>query len=320
MNLYKNSRFHKLAIGEIDIKGMGILKVIGIELLVQLMLSIIGAVPLLVEESMYGKDFIGFTWFGTIVNDIIIQAIVLILIIKWFSTESNRNSLIRTKIELTKKDYFYAAIVITSVSLIRYGVLDRALESLPYLIPDELIKMLEEMLTNVSPAILLVQTVLIAGFFEEVLYRGIFLNGMLKKYSPKKAIIISSLVFGFVHLNLPQGLNAFVLGLIFGGVYYYTRSLYICMFMHGFNNLIVNFIYVPENTALKIALYVIVPIIGILLILKAKKELDLKERYKNAEEEVIEEFRIINERANTVEEEIGLNESIINAEIINKDL
>ena len=77
--------------------------------------------------------------------------------------------------------------------------------------------------------VLFVQTVIIAPVFEETIYRGIILNGMLKKYSPKKAIIVSSLIFGLIHLNLPQGLNAFVLGLIIATVYYYTRSLYICM-------------------------------------------------------------------------------------------
>ncbi len=101
---------------------------------------------------------------------------------------------------------------------------------------------------------------------------------MLKKYSPKKAIIVSSLIFGLIHLNLPQGLNAFVLGLIIATVYYYTRSLYICMIMHAANNFLVNFTFVPENFILKIALYVIIPVLGIALLLKCRKELDFKNR------------------------------------------
>ena len=137
---------------------------------------------------------------------------------------------------------------------------------------------MESMFNNSSWTILFVQIVIIAPVFEEIIYRGIILNGMLKKYSPKKAIIVSSLIFGLIHRNLPQGLNAFVLGLIIATVYYYTRSLYICMIMHAANNFLVNFIFVPENFILKIALYIIIPVLGIVLFLKCRKELDFKNR------------------------------------------
>ena len=178
--------------------------------------------------------------------------------------------------EVSKKDYIYCGCLVASFIMIKYGVLDELLKRLPYLIPEEMVKKMESLFEDTSLTVLFVQTVIIAPLFEEVMYRGILLNGMLKKYSPKKAIIVSSLIFGFIHLNLPQGLNAFVIGLIIATVYYYTRSLYICMIMHAANNFLVNFAFVPENFALKIALYIIIPVLGITLFLKCRKELDFQ--------------------------------------------
>lgn len=296
MNLYKNSSIHKLAVGELEIKSMGILKVIGFELLYLLLMNVMGLVPIAIENIIYG-DINYYTWIGTVGTDIIAQSIVILIILKMVKTIGNENGIILERMNLTKRDYLCAAGVVISYSLIRYGILDEILMSLPYLIPDELVKMIEEILTQSSYVILFVQTVVIAPIFEEIMYRGVFLNGMLKRYSPKKAIILSSLVFGFVHLNLPQGLNAFVLGLIFAVIYYYTRSLYLCMFMHAVNNFVVDFIYVPEIAFIKIVLYILVPIIGIFIVIKCKKELNLKERFERVKIDIREKEAIIEEGA-----------------------
>ncbi|WP_055665891.1 CPBP family intramembrane glutamic endopeptidase [Desnuesiella massiliensis] len=81
--------------------------------------------------------------------------------------------------------------------------------------------------------------VFVAPIFEEFLFRGMILSGILKRYDYKKAIFFSSLLFGIIHLNLHQGVNAFFIGLIFGYIYFKTRSLYLCIFAHFLNNFIV---------------------------------------------------------------------------------
>ena len=47
------------------------------------------------------------------------------------------------------------------------------------------------------------QTIIVAPIFEELLFRGIILNGLLNKYknNSKKAIIYSAIIFGMVHLK-----------------------------------------------------------------------------------------------------------------------
>ena len=107
-----------------------------------------------------------------------------------------------------------------------------------------------EYLNSIPIVILLVETCIMAPFFEELLYRGIILNGLINRYSRKKAIIYSALIFGIAHLNFPQGINAFLLGLIIGTVYYYTRSIYLCMIMHFANNFLVNFCLLSNFTVM----------------------------------------------------------------------
>ena len=80
--------------------------------------------------------------------------------------------------------------------------------------------------------------VVAAPIFEELIFRGIILDGLLRKYSPVKSIIISSLMFGLVHLNPWQFISAFILGLFSGWVYYKTGKLALSVVVHLVNNLI----------------------------------------------------------------------------------
>ena len=76
-----------------------------------------------------------------------------------------------------------------------------------------------------------------APFFEEWLCRGMVLRGLLgNKMKPVWAIVVSALFFAVIHLNPWQALPAFLLGCLFGYVYYKTGSLKLTMLMHFTNN------------------------------------------------------------------------------------
>ncbi|GAB2477872.1 protease [Hymenobacter qilianensis] len=75
-----------------------------------------------------------------------------------------------------------------------------------------------------------------APILEELLFRGLLLPGLLKNYSPRKAIIQSGLLFGIIHLNPAQAVSAFLLGLFLGWLYYRTQSLAACIVVHCLNN------------------------------------------------------------------------------------
>ena len=75
-----------------------------------------------------------------------------------------------------------------------------------------------------------------APIFEEWLCRGMVLRGLLTKMKPVWAIVVSALFFAVIHANPWQALNAFLIGLVMGYVYYKTGSLILTMIIHFVNN------------------------------------------------------------------------------------
>lgn len=90
-----------------------------------------------------------------------------------------------------------------------------------------------------QPVQLFLSIVIVAPIVEEVLFREILLNKLLKRYSAMKAIVISSLLFAVVHLSIFSMINALLLGGIFGYIYYRYKSVVLCIFLHSLANMIV---------------------------------------------------------------------------------
>lgn len=77
---------------------------------------------------------------------------------------------------------------------------------------------------------------LLAPILEELLFRGAIQGALQRQIKPWGAIMISSLLFGLVHMNLAQIPFAFFLGIIFGWLYYRTGSLLPGVVGHILNN------------------------------------------------------------------------------------
>lgn len=75
-----------------------------------------------------------------------------------------------------------------------------------------------------------------APIFEEWLCRGMVLRGLLANLKPGWAIVVSALFFALIHANPWQALNAFIIGVVMGYVYYKTGNLWLTMLMHFVNN------------------------------------------------------------------------------------
>lgn len=101
--------------------------------------------------------------------------------------------------------------------------------------PECMKQLFEKMFGNKSVALFLT-AVVAAPLCEEWLCRGVILKGLLKHTTPAKAIIHSSIIFAVMHLNPWQAIPAFCIALAIGWVYYRTRSLWPCIFMHAVNN------------------------------------------------------------------------------------
>ena len=92
---------------------------------------------------------------------------------------------------------------------------------------------------------LIISAGLFPGFSEEILFRGIIERKFFRIYSPVKAILLSSLLFGILHINPWQAVNAFFGGLFIGWIYWRYRSIWLCMFIHAYYNTLVTLLPLP---------------------------------------------------------------------------
>ncbi len=93
----------------------------------------------------------------------------------------------------------------------------------------------------------LISTAVLPGICEEVAHRGMLLNGF-KKTGITRAIVLSGLLFGLMHLNIEQFFYASLIGIFFGFVAYFTDSIFPTMIMHFTNNAISTFMgYASAN-------------------------------------------------------------------------
>lgn len=89
-----------------------------------------------------------------------------------------------------------------------------------------------------SYIIQIIAIVIIAPLFEEFVFRGIIFTELKKGFAIKNAIIIQAIFFGIYHLNITQGIYAFVLGCVMGMVVYWTNSIWASITMHFSINLL----------------------------------------------------------------------------------
>jgi hypothetical protein len=79
----------------------------------------------------------------------------------------------------------------------------------------------------------------IPAIAEEILFRGIIFNGLKNSSTATKAIILSGLLFGMIHLLPPQIVMVSILGVFFGIVVLKTQSITTAIWCHFLNNLII---------------------------------------------------------------------------------
>ncbi|WP_259066741.1 CPBP family intramembrane glutamic endopeptidase [Mucilaginibacter sp. X4EP1] len=117
----------------------------------------------------------------------------------------------------------------------------------------------------------IITMVIAAPILEEILFRGIVLRGLLKNYSPHKAIIISGVFFGLMHLNPWQALPAIFGGIFIGWIYYKTQSVIPGMIVHATVNLSAAlFLFLPKKqqsflSLLGMPCYILLCIVSLLI-------------------------------------------------------
>ncbi|WP_314312025.1 CPBP family intramembrane glutamic endopeptidase [Hoylesella saccharolytica] len=87
---------------------------------------------------------------------------------------------------------------------------------------------------------------ILAPLAEEMVFRGAILRTLLNYFNGRMywvPIIVSALLFGLVHGNMAQLLNAFLIGILLGWMYYRTESIVPGVVLHWVNNTVAYTMY-----------------------------------------------------------------------------
>jgi len=82
----------------------------------------------------------------------------------------------------------------------------------------------------------IILTAVLPAICEEFLHRGVLLNGMMKQFGVKRAILWSSLLFGLMHMNIGQFFYATILGWFMAVTALSAGSLWGSIIVHFTNN------------------------------------------------------------------------------------
>jgi hypothetical protein len=104
---------------------------------------------------------------------------------------------------------------------------------------DELLRTIDQTMLDMIresywPAV--IALVVMAPITEELFFRGLVLRGFRLRYSKRKAIVLSSLLFAITHLTPNQFLSAFAIGLFLAWIVLETGSLWLGLFVHAVAN------------------------------------------------------------------------------------
>lgn len=159
------------------------------------------------------------------------------------------------------------------LSTLSYGLMGL----LQYLTPD-LIEQYAHLVESAGIGVnwmTIIATVILAPIGEELLCRGLTLHYAMKVTQGLKnrnvsfwiANTIQALLFGIMHFNFVQGLYAFFIGLILGGLTYSFKSLYPAIFVHFVVNILGSFVmpYLMDQAPEHALTWTVVLVTGILI-------------------------------------------------------
>lgn len=80
-------------------------------------------------------------------------------------------------------------------------------------------------------------TTILIPIAEELYFRGIIFNALIKRMSAKKSIILNAFIFGLIHLSAPLMVPLkFLMGFILALIYFKTKNIFYSMLIHSIFN------------------------------------------------------------------------------------
>lgn len=197
---------------------------IGIALIVLLVLS--NVLPLLIQPICYGLlDSIMNEENISMISDIISTIICFYITIKIIEIFDNDDETkVKKKPQSKLKCFFMALPIVVIIYLVQVLTMSNISSNNNI-----------EMYENTSYLLIFIRLVIVPAIFEELLCRKAIFNAS-KKYGVAFAVIISSILFGVIHLNWYQAIFAICLGVVFAIITYNTGSIIPSMILHAMVN------------------------------------------------------------------------------------
>lgn len=96
---------------------------------------------------------------------------------------------------------------------------------------------------TISTFLAIISSGIIGPIYEEILFRYLLYNRLKKKYSIKKSILITTIIFALIHISPVKIIYAFILGLILNIAYEKYHNIIAPILIHISANTIVIFLY-----------------------------------------------------------------------------
>lgn len=151
-----------------------------------------------------------------------------------------KNGINDLKMDLNIKDIMFSIVINITVSI---GFVIIAVYALKSISPSFMNGLLEELNRSDSNSLysIIINGItasFIAPIVEELIFRGVILNRLKIKMGIKKAVIISSILFGMIHYELGI-LSAIIFGICMSLIYLKTRNIFATIAIHIINNFMV---------------------------------------------------------------------------------
>lgn len=144
-------------------------------------------------------------------------------------------------------------------------------------IPEEgnrYIKLMEDagIMGNINP-VMIFYAVLLGPICEELTFRGLTMYYASKGFSFWTANIIQSCMFAIFHMNIIQGIYAFLIGIVLGYIYHITSSIIVPIVLHilfnGMSGLVSTFVDLSSKNPVTFCVVLIIGIYGTYFAIKS---------------------------------------------------
>jgi len=85
-------------------------------------------------------------------------------------------------------------------------------------------------------AVMLFASIIAAPIVEEIVFRGFMMNSLMKYVGGPAAIVITSALFALQHLQFQVFFGLFAVGIVFGWIAWYSKSIIPSIILHALNN------------------------------------------------------------------------------------